>query len=175
MTSRVPQGADLFDDVYWAEPGQLLAGPYPFLGVTEREQRRVRTLLRAGVRTVIDLRTPSEPPSVRVLLSKLDDDAAWIGMPILDGTAPSEATLVTILDAIDASLSRGRLVYVHCQGGRGRTGTIVACWWIRHGRYDVQGALAALTERRVGLAHGRWPSPETAQQLRLVRSWEAGR
>ncbi len=171
------EDAGPFDDVYWAEPGRVLAGPYPFLGVTEREERRtrVRALLDAGVRTVIDLRTRAEPPSVRVLMSKFDDEVAWIGMPILDGAAPNEATLATILDAIDASLERGRVVYVHCQGGRGRTGTVVACWWIRHGRYDVEGALAALTERRVGLAHGQWPSPETAQQLRLVRSWERGR
>ncbi|MCA9710128.1 MAG: dual specificity protein phosphatase family protein [Myxococcales bacterium] len=165
------------DDAYWADPGRLLAGPYPLLGLTEAEQRRraVEALLDAGVRTVIDLRTPVEPPSVRVLLAKRSDDAAWLGVPILDGTAPSVPTLVAILDAIDASLARDRPVYVHCQGGRGRTGTVVACWWIRHARYDVDAALAALTSRRAGMPHGRWPSPETPPQLRLVRSWAPGR
>lgn len=160
-------------DSYWADPGRLLAGPYPLLGRVDREPQRaaVRALLDASIRCVIDLRTPAEPPSIRSLLDKLCDDAVWIGFPILDGAAPSAPLLEAILDSIDASLARDRPVYVHCQGGRGRTGTIVACWWIRHGLYDAAGALRELSVRRAGQPHGEHPSPETGAQLRLVRSF----
>ena len=163
-------------DSYWAQRGQLLAGPYPFLDRDDRPAQRaaVRALIDAGVRTVIDLRTPAEPPSARVLLRKLatDEEAvAWLGVPIQDGRAPTRAEALTVLDAIDAAIARARPVYLHCQGGRGRTGTIVACWWIRHGRFDAEGALAELTRRREGLLRGHKPSPETAPQLRLVRGW----
>ncbi len=158
-------------DSYWADEGKLLAGPLPGRG-------EVRALLEAGVRTVIDLRTPSEPPSIRVAIERLSGgaiDPVWVGLPVLDGAAPSESAMQTILDAIDASIARGRAVYVHCQGGRGRTGTVVACWWIRQGIYDPEEALDALMQRRVGQPHGDRPSPETGAQLRLVRSWERGR
>lgn len=165
-------------DSYWAEPGRLLAGPIPTSEDRAALRAQVARLLELGVRTVVDLRTPSEPPSIRVLLDKLATDTIdpiWIGVPILDGGAPSVAQMQTLLDVIDGSLARDRPVYVHCQGGRGRTGTVVACWWIRHGRYDVEAALAELMRRRAGQPNGARPSPETGPQLRLVRSWTRGR
>ena len=165
------------DDSYWAASAKLIIGMYPFRGAEDRatERQRIRALLDAGVRTVIDFRTPAEPPSVRSLLRKLgDDDVAWLGIPIQDGEAPNRAELITILDAIDSAIARGRVVYAHCMGGRGRAGTVAACWWIRHGVFDSEGALEALMERRLGQPHGEHPSPETAPQLRLVRAWQAG-
>ena len=165
------------EDSYWAGP-HLLAGPLPTAPERSEARARIRGLLGAGVRTVLDLRTPMEPPSARSLLDKLSDPAdpcVWLGAPILDGAAPDPALLVTILDLIDASIARERTVYVHCQGGLGRTGTVVACWWIRHGAQDAEGALKALTVRRRGLASAQRPSPETGAQLRLVRSWSAQR
>lgn len=160
------------EDSYWAAPGELLAGPYPLLDAPDRETQRarVRALLEAGVRTVIDLRTPVEPPGIRVLLGKLSDEAAWMGVPILDGAAPTPAEARLVLDAIDASIARGYPVYVHCMGGRGRTGTIVALWWMRHGR-SAEDALAELGRRREGLLHGARPSPETPAQMRLIRTF----
>lgn len=163
-------------DAYWAEPGRLLAGPYPFLGAADRPAMRaaLRALTDAGVRTVLDLRTPAEPPSVRSLLGKVAPDAAWVGIPILDGAAPSIPELGAILDVIDAAIARERCVYVHCQGGRGRTGTVVACFWIRHGLFDAEGALEELRRRRRGQPNGEHPSPETGPQLRRVRGWRRG-
>jgi len=137
----------------------------------------VRGLLDAGVRTVIDLRTAGEPPGIGSLIEKLaraEEPVAWVGFPILNGSAPAPALLELILDIIDASMARSRAVYVHCAGGRGRTGTVVACWWIRHGRYEPEGALAELKLRRERLPSGNMPSPETGAQYRLVRSWQRG-
>ena len=42
--------------------------------------------------------------------------------------------MASILDAIDAALDGGKTVYVHCWGGVGRTGTVVGCWLVRHGK-----------------------------------------
>jgi protein-tyrosine phosphatase len=136
----------------------------------------VRGLLDAGVRTVVDLRTAAEPPGIRSLFEKLasDDAAAWTSFPILNGAAPTSALLELILDTIDAQLARERGVYVHCAGGRGRTGTVIACWWIRHGLFESEQALEELKRRRQGLPNGHTPSPETDAQFRLVRSWRRG-
>ncbi len=163
-------------DSWWATP-LLLAGP--LLPATDRALLRalVRSLLDAGVRTVIDLRTAAEPPGIGSMLEKqaLEGEAvAWVNFPILNGAAPSAALLELILDTIDASLARARGVYVHCAGGRGRTGTVMACWWIRHGHFDPEEALDELNRRRAGLPSGAMPSPETGSQYRLVRSWRCG-
>ncbi len=162
---------------YWAEEGRLLAGPLPVAEDREGLRVQVRALLDAGIRTIVDLRTPAEPPGVRALLEKLataEQQVAWIGVPILNGDAPSPALLELVLDTIDASLARGRAVYVHCAGGRGRTGTVVACWWIRHGLFDAESALAELVKHRAAIGDAK-PSPETGVQYRLVRSWARGR
>ena len=165
-----PSAAGPLPDSYWAGE-RLLAGPLPQGPDRPALRAAVRALLGAGVSTVIDLRTPAEPPSIRAMLDKLSERAVWIGFPILDGAAPSRATLEAILDAIDGALARGHTVYVHCQGGRGRTGTVIAAWWIRHGVVrSVEAAIDALRQRRVGQPHGSRPSPETAAQLRLLRS-----
>ncbi len=165
------------DDSYWADPGRLLAGPCPWGETREALREQVRALIGVGIRTVIDLRTPAEPPGIRALFEKLspsDDPGVWFGAPILDGDAPSRSQLALVLDTIDASLARGKPVYVHCAGGRGRTGTVIACWWIRHGVFEPEAALEELMRRRAGHPAGHMPSPETGVQYRLVRSWARG-
>ena len=78
-----------------------------------------------------------------------------------------------ILDAIDEALARGRVVYVHCWGGIGRTGTVVACWLRRHGRTGEQ-ALAELAGFWTNMQkrHRAPRSPETAGQVAWVHAWE---
>ena len=162
---------------YWAQPGVLLAGAHPGLGDRSIQRTNVEALLEAGIRTVIDLTTPGEHPSIRVLFEKrCPDEEAWAFMnhPILDGGIPSRAGMQLVLDAIDRSQDRGRPVYVHCMGGLGRTGIVVACWWIRHGLYDAEAAFEELTHRRQGQPNQASISPETAPQFRLVRSWQRG-
>ena len=76
------------------------------------------------------------------------------------------------MDAIDSALGRGRNAYVHCWGGVGRTGTVVGCWLVRHGRTG-DGALAELGElwRSVEKIHHKPVSPETREQREYVRQW----
>ncbi|MGE0786994.1 MAG: dual specificity protein phosphatase family protein [Sandaracinaceae bacterium] len=159
-------------DSYWAAAGALLAGPLPRADDRPALRAKVKALLDAGIRTVIDLRTPAEEPGIRVLFEKLapsDTAVVWINVPILNGAAPNPAELDTILDAIDASVARDRPVYVHCQGGLGRTGTVVAAYWIRRREYDLAGALDALARRRVGQPNGDRPSPESPAQHRCLK------
>lgn len=162
---------------YWALHGELLAGPHPVVGDREAQREAARALWAAGIRTVVDLTTPGERPGIRVLWEKLAPDPsawAWIGCPILDGGAPSRAGMQLILDAIDATLARGRGVYVHCMGGLGRTGTVVGCWWIRHALVEPQRVFEELMTRRAGQPNAHAISPETPEQFELVRSWKRG-
>jgi len=55
-------------------------------------------------------------------------------IPIRDFTAPTPEQLATAVAWIDQQLEAGRSTFVHCGGGRGRTGTVLAGWLIAHGR-----------------------------------------
>lgn len=79
---------------------------------------------------------------------------------------------MSILDAIDAQISNGRPVYLHCWGGVGRTGTIVGCWLARHG-YAGNAALERLRELWSACPKSAdRVSPEKLCQQRYVRDWQ---
>ena len=95
-------------------------------------------------------------------------------MPIRDVNVPkSAAEMTAILDCIDGALAQGHTVYVHCWGGRGRTGTVVGCHFVRHGSTG-RDALLRLAELWKTVAKSKWKptSPETNAQLSFVLAWE---
>ena len=145
---------------FWAEPGKLLAGRYP--GST------LGHLTDVGVTLFVDLTEEGElEPYARRLGS-----ARHTRFPILDMWVTSAHQLARTLDAIDAEIDAGGIVYVHCWGGCGRTGTVVSAWWIRHGA-DPSEALARYQERCRAYSSRR--CPETPEQVALVLSWRPGR
>ena len=85
------------------------------------------------------------------------------------GRPPTAAELDHL---IDRHIEEGRTVYVHCFGGVGRTGTIVGCWFVRHGRSGDE-ALERLAELwRDCPKSSRHPrSPQMPEQLDYVRNW----
>jgi protein-tyrosine phosphatase len=93
-------------------------------------------------------------------------------MPVRDFGVPPASQVVETLDAIDAELARGGLVFLHCWGGCGRTGTIASCWLVRHG-LDGAAALARYGELSRVVCGRR--CPETDEQRALVLGWSAGR
>ncbi len=56
--------------------------------------------------------------------------------PIKDMSVPTIKLMMAILNFIDLSLSENKIVYVHCWGGVGSTGTVVGCYLIWHGLAD---------------------------------------
>ena len=79
-----------------------------------------------------------------------------------------------ILNDIDEGVEAGRKVYVHCWGGRGRTGTVVGCYLARHGLAVGDQALAMVKYLRRTDAKADTEAPETAAQKDFVRRWKAG-
>jgi protein-tyrosine phosphatase len=85
--------------------------------------------------------------------------------------SPSK-TFRSILDAIDLSLAGDRLVYLHCFGGVGRTGTAVCCWMLRHGLAEPHNVIEMLQKLRQAdqQTKGR-TAPENNEQIKFVEEW----
>lgn len=168
---------------YWVEPGRLLAGEYPGASRPDSARKKVRALLDAGVNFFLDLTELGESTGFGALEPYADllvDEAGLRGvtarhcrMAIRDISVPEPASaMADILDTIDAEIAGGSVIYVHCWGGIGRTGTVVGCYLVRRGESGAS-ALTILDGwwQTVEKAYCRPRSPETDEQCAFVRNW----
>lgn len=165
------------DESYWVQPGFFLAGEYPGHYDQEHTRKRIDALIEAGFDTIIDLTKPNETtPYLKILQEQgnaYGADVQYHRFAIGDFGLPTAELMQSILDKIDESLQAGRKVYLHCWGGIGRTGTVVGCYLVRHGKSGVQ-ALQQLAEwwKNVPKSRIHSQSPETDEQIQFIRSWK---
>ncbi len=167
------------DRSYWANPGALVAGAYP--GDLDRAvgEAKIRALLAAGIRRFANLMEPHETDLQGRVFETYENivvrEAGRLGVevesrrfPVVDLSVPRRRTMSEIQDWIDEGIDAGLRVYVHCWGGRGRTGMAVGAHLIRHGQADAEDFVDVIRRRRGGDAGGE-RSPETEEQVGFVR------
>ena len=162
---------------YWVVPGVLMAGEYPGADNDVTARARLAMIAAVGVRHFVDLTEPHELDPYHlhlpVLSRGLDRPVAHERWSIRDVDVPqSTAHANHILDRMDALIAVKAVPYVHCWGGVGRTGTIIGCWLVRHGKSGEE-ALAAIAGHWNTMAkRTRHPrSPETDAQRHYVLEW----
>jgi protein tyrosine/serine phosphatase len=148
----------------WIEPGKVLAGRHPCAWTAEAAEAETRGVLAYGVTLFIDLTQPGELAPYEDFVAS---PARHVRIPVRDFSVPTREQVVAALDAIDAELEAGGVVYVHCWAGCGRTGVVVGCWLVRHGMAP-RDALERIAETR-GLG-----CPQTLEQRLAIGAWEAG-
>jgi len=156
---------------YWVLPGRLLAGEYPGGPTPELTRERLSRLLEAGIDCFLDLTQPQELTPYEALLPT---DVDYLRHPIPDHgipTAPDE--MAEIMQSLRGALREGRVVYLHCRAGIGRTGMVVGCLLAEQGLAGEE-ALAELNRLwRQSARSVQWPTvPETDQQYEYVRRWQ---
>ena len=166
-------------DSYWVRPNQLLAGEYPRTPETQTSRTKLSRFLSAGVTFLLDLTEAGEynlkpyASLLRDLTVGSDRPPIHHRLPIQDMGTPSPARMKQILDTIDTALSEGEVVYLHCFGGIGRTGTVVGCYLVRHG-LSGEAALAEIARLRQNTPDDWQESPETTAQRQMVLEWPVG-
>ena len=149
----------------WIDVGRLIAGRHPCAWGPEDAAAEVEGLVAEGVTLFLDLTQEGELEPYAELVPP---SARHVRMPIRDFSVPTPARLVSTLDTIDAELTGGGIVYVHCWAGCGRTGVVVGCWLVRHG--TAPGAALERIAKTRGLG-----CPQTLEQRLLILGWESGR
>ena len=83
-----------------------------------------------------------------------------IHLPVPDLQAPTEDQLQQAVDAIAGAAQSGMAVAVHCTAGKGRTGTVLAAYFVN------QGLSADAAIRRVrNLRRGSIETPEQEEAI----------
>ncbi len=169
------------DDCYWVAPGALLAGRMPARHDTESTLHLLTQIHRAGIRCYVNLQRDTERDELGEpflpywqLLSNLSPQPCYSRFGIPDMGVPSVHEMARILDHIDDRLADEKPVYVHCWGGKGRTGTVVCCWLIRHNFVSRDKVFEHLQRLREPARSKDAPSPETAAQRDFVLAWQSG-
>ncbi len=159
---------------YWVRPGQLLAGQHPGSFYITKAKQTLHQLLEAQVTIFIDLTEEKEYHDYERLAqweaSRLRRFIAYYRIPIEDNKTPSPEVMVKILDTIDTAVSAGRIVYLHCLHGTGRTGIVVGCYLVRHG-LNGELALAEIARIRQGSIDADISSPRHKEQREIVLDW----
>ena len=139
-------------DCAWFEEGRLAACAYP------RGEAALAELARRGVTLLVNLHHRGHDPT---LLAR--HGLAELRLPVKDFTPPSPGQLAEGVAAIERALADGGRVAVHCGGGLGRTGTLLACYYVRRG-LSPEEAIARVRAVRPGAV-------ETPRQVAAVAAF----
>jgi len=116
------------------------------------EDKDYQALAQLGVKTIIDLTDNSreyEQPAVEAA------GLRYINIPMVDKSYPSIEQVNEFMKVVDDP-STGKF-FVHCAGGRHRTGVVGAVYRFNHDHWSLEQALAEMDqyEFNSGYGHGK--------------------
>ena len=170
---------DKFLHAWWVRPGRLLAGEYPgHISDSVRSRQKVDLLVDVGVRTFVDLTTPDDrlTPYSQLVVEAAEArqlDLRHEPFAIPDLGVVDDHLYDDVAESIESGMSRG-VVYVHCWGGVGRTGTVIGCVLADEG-LSYEEVIERLGALRVSSRKAHRSAPEMPVQLELVRRRAARR
>jgi len=101
-----------------------------------------------GIKLVVDLReTDASTDFERQQVEKLH--MKYVNVPLRPLSAPTQDQVARVLSLLLNNDSQP--VFVHCQRGKDRTGTIIACYRIQHDRWKNQEAFGEAKKYGISL------------------------
>lgn len=149
-------------------PGKLAVAARPRGG--DWLDQEIAAWREAGIDIVFSLLTPEEEHDLDLQSECREVKAHGMkltSLPIPDRQVPpSQSAIAATLERVDAELSSGKNVVIHCRQGIGRSGLIAACLLI------AKGLSASAAVDTVSAARGL-PIPETEEQRRWIDQYAA--
>ena len=106
----------------------------------------IKNLARLGIKTIINLRMTNDVWNAEAAEARASG-ITYTNVPLKGLGRPTDAQVATLLALIETLPAP---VFIHCEHGCDRTGTIIACYRIRSDRWSNEAALAEA--RKYGLS-----------------------
>jgi protein-tyrosine phosphatase len=158
----------MYTELHWMDgpwPGKLAISARPRGGDWLDEE--LASWRKSGVDEVVSLLTPEEVESLELqneAAHSRDAGMQFRSFPIIDRSVPaSKWDALRLIEVLNADLSAGKNVSVHCRQGIGRAGLIAASLLVARGLRPDEAL------ERISLTRGV-SVPETAEQ----RAWVKG-
>ncbi|XP_063416078.1 dual specificity protein phosphatase 23-like isoform X1 [Mytilus trossulus] len=137
----------------WVVDGKLCAMGLP------RSKENIQYLLDNNVTYLISLTYYSQPPVTDFT------DMNHLHCKVEEFSPPSLDQIQESIDFINTAYEQGKAVGIHCQHGIGRTGTVVACYFVEKHNMTAAEAISHIRSLR------RW-SIETIEQEETVYQYD---
>ena len=151
--------------------GIIYAGEYPGDKNDELARQKIEQMHHFGIRHFIDL---TEEGELRPYSHLLPAGTTYTRFPIADCGAPKSIESVqSLLLRIEELKKMNGYVYVHCWGGVGRTGTIIACYLSQNWKEpDLNLVLDALRRNFSEMPKSAYKkTPETKEQIDFIKQF----
>lgn len=102
-------------------------------------------LIRNGIKAIVTIREVPLPS--KWLANKAID---YFHLKVEDYGAPSLSEMDTTVNYVKEHLNDGKPVMVHCAAGRGRTGTILAAYFLKNFNLTAEQAIKKIRDLRPG-------------------------
>lgn len=103
----------------------------------------VEWVVKQGVKSIITMTEESLPQS-------WTRDVKYLHVPTQDLSAPDMEQIDKAVEFIHERIQNEEPVMVHCAAGIGRTGTILACYLVKHQKLSAKDAIAQVRKKRPG-------------------------
>ena len=106
---------------------------------------QLKWIKERGIEVIISL---TEDPLPKEWIRELG--FRYFHMPIIDHSAPNPETLKQIIDLMLNEIEEGKRILIHCAAGLGRTGTVLAAYFIARKRLSAEEAMELVRKLRPG-------------------------